>query len=151
MQEMFNDVLEKEESIIQVHKPNRKKFWWSVNLLTLASIIGIPFWPFILLYARAYYKNRFYAYSDRRIIIRGGVIGIDYKCLRFKDITATVVRVSPLDRMLKTNTGSVEFGSPGSQLGTQANGTSNPYVFQHIEKPYEVLKEINELIEEVRK
>ena len=148
MREMFNDILEKDETVVKVFKPNSRKFWWSVNLTVLVSIILIPLWPVVWLICRAYYNNRFYAITDKRVLIRGGIIGIDYKSVRLKDITATVARVSALDKLLKTNTGSIEFGSPGSPLsGTQGQGSMNPYRFSNLENPYNVLREVNEMME----
>jgi len=148
--EKFVDILEKDEKLLKVYKPNKKKFWWYVCLITIVTIVGIPFLPVVCLFAGAYYKKRFYAYSCKRVIIRGGIIGVDYKSLEFRDLTATVVKVGALDKMVKQNTGMVEFGSPGSPLGTNAAGMPNPYRYVHVEKPYDVMREIRELIEQTR-
>ena len=147
MEEKFNDILEKDEKITKVFKPNKTKFWWSTNLLTIASVIGIPLWPFVWLFARIYYKNRFYCYTNKRIIIRGGIIGVDYKSLEFKHLTATIVYVSPLDKIVRKNTGSIMFGSPSSPIGNPLEKT-NPYTFRHVEKPYDVMREMKESMED---
>lgn len=105
-----------------------------IVLCTLILIIAGMLW----------YKNRFFAYTDRRILIRGGIIGIDYKSLEFKSLTATVVNVSLLDKLVRKNTGSIKFGSAASPVLSIWSGHSNQYIFQHLEKPYDVLREIKE-------
>jgi len=175
---MFNDVLEKNERVIKVFKPDATKFRWAVCLYIFISTIWLYLFLLIgldpeieveasqyalimfgiitgvialifivtLLLTGVYYKNRLYAYTNKRIIIRSGIFGIDYKSLEFKFLTATIVNVSPLDKLLKRNTGSIKFGSPSSQIGGAASGTINPYTFKHIVKPYDTLREIKEAI-----
>lgn len=86
------------------------------------------------------YKNTFYGYTNKRVIIRKGIFGVDYKSLDLKMIGATMVNVTLLDKLLKKNTGSINFGSMASPLGG-ATMVGN-FVFANIEKPYELYKEI---------
>ncbi|MCL2797920.1 MAG: PH domain-containing protein [Firmicutes bacterium] len=180
MTEMFNDVLENNEHIVAVYKPDKTKFRWGVSLSILGStvwfylflLVGLipdegsepmpwQFYPIMagiitgvivvifivtFIFTGVYFKNKFYAYTNRRIIIRSGILGIDYKSLEFKFLTATIVNVSPLDKILKRNTGSIKFGSPSSQIGSVANGAANLYAFKHILRPYDTLREIKEAI-----
>jgi fumarate reductase subunit D len=97
-----------------------------------------------------YYKNKYYAYTTKRVIVRSGIFGIDYASLEFKSLTATVVSVSLLDKILGNKTGSIKFGSASSQIsgGVYQASMMNPYIFRHIEKPYEVMREIKEYINE---
>ena len=181
MKKMFTDVLEKNEEIVAVYKPNKKKFWWSWMLLTFTTVFWVWVFPFtvgifdqnefigfgdrfwITLYATAgffvlymliaawlgslWLKNRFYAYTNKRILIRAGIIGVDYKSLEFKSLTATVVKVSMLDKMVRRNTGTIRFGSPASPLTSFNSMQLNQYAYLHIEKPYEVMREIKEYID----
>ena len=181
-EEKFKDILEKDEKIVKMYKPDKCKFWVRYALLSLAcwlcvfgALIGsIPdegkvfnpdlFWllfiiassifvvgmPITALFGAIYYKNKFYAYTGKRIIIRGGIIGIDYKSLEFKALTATIVNVTLLDKIVGRNTGNIRFGSPSSPVGSVKTGL-NPYVFQHIVKPYETLREIKEFIDATEK
>jgi len=182
MEEKFKDILEKDESIIKMYKPNKCKFWVRYTLLSMAcwlmvfvALLGsIPdvgktynpdlFWLLFIiassvfivgmvitaLFGAIYYKNRFYAYTGKRILIRSGVMGIDYKSLEFKALTATIVNVTFLDKILGRNTGTIRFGSPSSPVGSVKTGL-NPYVFQHIVKPYETIREIKEFIDATEK
>lgn len=179
MEEKFKDILEKNEKIVKVYKPNKCKFWTGYILASafswvwvfMALIGSIPeeskkfdvdlFW-FLFIVAGAvfvggmlitillgaiYYKNRFYAYTGKRIIIRSGIFGVDYKSLEFKHLTATIVNVTFLDKILRRNTGNLRFGSPSAPVGGMNSAYSNPYNFKHILKPYDTLREIKEIID----
>ena len=177
MKELFEIILEKDEEIIKVVKPIRKKlltsccmwvlamsvltyacgvwiifipevipveYWWievivTVGTIVLPLIVSIPF-------LAAYNKNRYYAYTNKRIIIRTGIFGIDYKGLDLKAIDAVNVYVSFFDKIVKKNTGSLKFGSKASPIVSYGN-VSGGYRFTHVEKPYELYREIKECID----
>jgi hypothetical protein len=184
MEEKFTDIIEKDEKIIKVYKPNKKKFWWGIGIILFFSsiwaaillVLGLvipeehlvgdngdsgkipmliiacvwlAFALISLVFVYLYYKNKYYCYTNRRVIIRSGIFGVDYASLEFKSLTATMVQVSLLDKILRTKTGTIKFGSASSQItgGNSAYGSAaNPYTFRHIEKPYEVMREIKEHI-----
>ena len=180
MENIFEDILEKDEKIKKIWRPNAPKFWTYWILTWLASsfwvaIVPIPFlwnnnsWVgvstgfwiafgvclgiiaflmFLCWMTGALWLNkRYYAYTETRVLIRGGIIGVDYKSLEFKSLTATVVRVSLLDKMVRKNTGSIQFGSAASPvLSIWSSGHSNQYVFAHVGDPYATLREIKEHI-----
>jgi uncharacterized membrane protein YdbT with pleckstrin-like domain len=178
MEKKFDDIIEKDEQIIKVYKPNKRKYAWSLALslfflllftclpillgiigvvehngavagiaVLVIAIIGVLLILITVLLAVLYYKNKYYCYTDTRVIIRSGIFGIDYSSLEFRSLTATLVNVSLLDKILGGKTGTITFGSASSQItGGGQNGKLNPYVFRHIEKPYEVMKEIKEYI-----
>ena len=148
MEEMFKDILEKNEQIVKVYKPNKKVFWRRATWMFLVPL----FWPHMLMIlilsgfsapflVASAYKKRYYCYTNKRIIIRTGIVGVDYKSLEYKDITATSVSVGFLDKGL--GTGTVEFGSPSSPIG-DSQYRRNPYKFQAIQNPYDVMREIKE-------
>lgn len=178
MQDLFGPILDDNEEIIKIFKPNKIKFFfssvlWSVfislglGVIVLASMFEafsessnayvqnkmpvIIFACFVIvfvlisfLFSCLYFKNLFYAYSNKRIIIRSGFFGIDFKSLDMSMIGAFNVNVSILDKMLRKNTGFIKFGSMASPMNT----SSMQYSFKHIEKPYEVYKEIKRAIHE---
>ncbi len=115
-----------------------------ITLLVILAILVIVFITGIL-----DYRNRFYAYTNKRIIIRSGIIGIDYRSLEYQSLTATNVRVTFVDKLLGT-TGTLEFGSPSSPVGMVAqNGSrfASPYSFMYIAKPYDTLRELKEYMD----
>jgi len=186
-EQLFQGVLEKDEKIIKMYKPDKKKFNWYVRLLIWLStvwfygavfvvldpavrdwfggwltdnpwlivlaIIGavtlliILIELFVRIFTGLYYKNRYYVYTDRRVLVRSGVFGIDYKSLEYRNLTATIVKVSLLDRLIKHKTGTIVFGSPSSPVtGALGAMALNPYRFGHIVDPYVTLTAIKEVI-----
>ena len=95
-----------------------------------------------------YYKNIYYAYSNKRIIIRSGIFGVDYKSLDMSMIGAVNVSVSLLDKILKKNTGSISFGSTASPV---VSSKTSAYNFTHITLPYETCKEVKSYIDAYKK
>jgi len=152
--ELFTCILEDDEKIIKTYKPVQKTIrnYFGLFYMLVIPIAGwialILSWPIIYPFYRAWYKKRAYAVTNKRIIVRGGIIGVDFKFLEYKSINATTVNVGITDKVSKTNTGTITFGSPASPIGmVNANGiVSNPFVFMHIENPYEEHKFIKQII-----
>lgn len=180
MEKIFEPILDKDETIVKVFKPNKTKmltsimlswffgwFWvlfvsimglltdydgnyapseWWIILVVVISIlivcIGIS-----LLFSFLSYKNTYYAYTNKRIIIRKGIFGVDYKSLDMSMIGAVTVNVSLLDKILTKNTGSVAFGSMASPIGGEG---AHMFKFAHISNPYETYKEIKSVIDEFK-
>lgn len=178
MEELFSHILDDDEKIIKVFKPNKGKlflssivlnFIWSfwflafgifavlvpdegekINPIYVLIPIGIYFVLMfaIIIFTSIHYKNVYYAYSNKRIIIRSGIFGIDYKSLDMSMIGAIDVYVSLLDKIMKKNTGNLTFGSAASPVG---ESKSSGYRFNHITMPYETCKEIKSYIDEYKK
>ena len=143
---VFDHILDDDEQIIKIIKPSKGTYWKAVLLPWCA----IPlFWPHIIffmviflftppfLYARAY-KRLFYAYTNKRLIVRSGAIGIDYRSLDYKDITGISVDVGFIDKGSKT--GTIRFQSPSMSI-----------TFSHVPDPYNLMKEIKGYINTVNK
>jgi hypothetical protein len=156
LQDAFNNILERDETIAKIYRPNRKAIWvqwffWPVV---------IPFcWPFLIIgfpiiypCYRLYLSKRAYAVTNRRILVRGGIIGIDYKAIGLDSINASTVYVNINDKIARRNTGTLEFGSPSTPIGMRnpQGGRANPFRFVHICNPYEEHKQIQEHIDIVR-
>lgn len=178
MEELFEKILDKDEKIIKVFKPHKGKFFfttlfsWGFSCLLIALFLAcaiifpddggvfepvlliIPIGFFVLsmvlvlLFSSIYYKNVYYAYSNKRIIIRSGVFGVDFKSLDMSMIGAVNVYVSLFDKIIKKNTGSIMFGSTASPIGYQTASTY--YRFNNIQMPYETCKEVKSYIDEYR-
>jgi len=131
-------------------------FWFeSYRGLLIGLTTGIGFAcliiPYIIsiLLAKASYVKRFYGYSNKRILIRCGIIGVNYKVLDYKLLGATTADVGVLDRIMGGKTGWLRFGSASApivnSLGANGFGLGG-FTFSHIDKPYELLKEIKRVI-----
>ena len=81
--------------------------------LPLPLIIGIcvfflfhlmPVWIWIsnIVTANKMHKNIEYAFTDKRIIVKSGIIGIDFKNVFYADITSVNLKVGIIDRICKT-------------------------------------------------
>ena len=177
MEEVFTKILDKDEVIIKTFKPNKTKLFLSAILLTIFVLMWIAIIPLIglldsgvnaqlvveitllvsvfilvitVLFTSLYYNNLYYAYTNKRLIIRTGIFGVDYKSLDMAMIGAIDVNVSLLDKLLKKNTGSITFGSMASPMMSSSNHGANSYIFSHIVAPYENYKEIKNVIDDYK-
>lgn len=120
----------------------------TIPFYTLYIVLGAFGGALILNYFFLFmsYKKRLYLYTDRRIIIQSGIVGIDFKSLDHDTIGATEVRVDFIDKVLKKDTGTIRFGSMSSPINT----AQSMFAFYGIEKPYEVYQEIRAHINETK-
>ncbi len=101
----------------------------------------------VILFSNLTYRKKYFAYTNKRILIQSGVIGIDYKGLDHKMIGALEVRVDVVDKIINKNTGTIKFGSMASPLKGQEQAM---FVFSGIEDPYVVYREIKKHIDTVK-
>lgn len=171
---LFDDVIEADETIQKGFKPNKKKvfasfiifdvivaFFFSLTILGMwfdgeipqkekiigtCIVAGVVFLIVALTmwFVSLYYKNAYYVYTNKRIIVRTGVFGVDFHSLDIENIGASNVCVSLLDKMVGKNTGSIRFGSNSSPI------TNSYYGFMNIENPYQVYKEIKGYIQTIQ-
>lgn len=193
MKEMFKEILDRDEEIIKVFKPNKKRFvnikiaftvpWFVIftlifmipAILALTGVIpmvddygvdgALPFGIFFLVFGifnliflvftviwiNVTYRKTFYAYSNKRVIVRQGFIGVDFLTLDMKDISTVLVNVGLLDKIIKPNTGTVRFGSSATPIGTANNNKSGFGIgFLSIDDAYVTYREIKEVIDSHR-
>ena len=186
--ELFAPILQEDEEIIKVLKPNKTRYIYlsglAFTLLALIPILvmaapfgmlidafkedGAPtplvielsiFGGFILLTLIAVwvglnmsYKKTFYAYTNKRILIRRGVIGVDYATLDYEMIGGLMVNVGFLDRLMKgsDNPGTITFGSSASPVIYTRNGRTAAYAFRNIDHPYEVYRDLKHMVDEYK-
>ena len=176
MEDKFNLILDDDEKIVEILRPNKIKLYFSTIFSTVlialfvcvSLLLGfifdeegiinklmwlIPVVLFVVVLACSivisvlYYNKTYYAYTNKRLVIRTGIIGTDYKSLEMKTVGAIDVYVSIFDKILRKNTGSLKFGSMSSPI----NGQANTFNFSHITCPYENYKKIKEYIENIKK
>ncbi len=178
MTDLFNPILDKDEEIIKVYKPNKAKmffsyffcgfwlwFWvlflfvpdscsvedtagntttmpWWIPITVAITVIAICIFLEILFFALNY-KNTFYAYTNKRIVIRKGIFGVDFKSLDMEMIGAVTVNVSLLDKLIGKNTGTIVFGSMASPINN-----AGVFKYANIVDPYAIYKEVKNVIDE---
>jgi len=187
--ELFAPILQEDEEIIKVIKPNKTRYIYlaglAYTLLALIPILVMAF-PFVIAIEglaehsaatalvielsvfgglillsliltwvglNMSYKKTFYAYTNKRILIRRGFIGVDYATLDFEMIGGLMVNVNFLDRLMKgsDNPGTITFGSSASPVIYTRNGRTAAYAFRNIDHPYEVYRDLKHLVDEYKK
>ncbi len=186
--ELFAPILQEDEEIIKVIKPNKTRYVYLGGLAyTLLALIPILFMAVpIGMAAESFaeygtpeplvieltvvgglillgiittwvglsmsYKKTFYAYTNKRILIRRGFIGVDYATLDFEMIGGLMVNVNFLDRLMKgsDNPGTITFGSSASPVLYTRNGRTAAYAFRNIDHPYEVYRDLKHMVDEYK-
>lgn len=168
--ELFKPVLDADEEILKVYKPNKFRTYFGTVLVcifitvlfmipiiasfldtetSIATSIGlivfvVVFDALTLLLIALWYNKTIFAVTNKRILIRTGYIGVDYKGLDYDTIGALTVNVNWLDKLLKKDTGTLSFGSMASPMINTAN---YKFSFLYIKNPYEVYREVKSIID----
>ena len=168
--ELFKPVLDADEEILKVYKPNKFRTYFGTFLVcifitvlfmipiiasfldtetSIATSIGfivfvVVFDALTLLLIALWYNKTLFAVTNKRILIRTGYIGVDYKGLDYDTIGALTVNVNWLDKLLKKDTGTLSFGSMASPMINTAN---YKFSFLYIKNPYEVYREVKAIID----
>ncbi len=172
----FYDILNQGERILWADKPHRTihllkgvpmlifgLLWGAFDFffIMMARGTGMMFFmvPFMLIHMAplwigvggmiallASYRNTIFCYTDKRVIIRGGFWGIDYKSIDFDAIAAIEVNVNPIENNLgvgtiRINEDYIHTGKRSVRTGKRLYG---------IDKPYEVYKELKKVALDIR-
>ena len=165
-EQLFNPILDDDEKIQEIFRPNAFRYVGLplIFLCTLLLLCIVPFtvmaliegdWllmvPFFvpvfligILLAVIYcvqYKKTSYCYTNKRVIVRSGFIGVDYHAIDFDLIGGMDVHVDFLDKLVKPNTGTIVFASAASPI-VHTNQKISAYSFKAIENPYEIYKRV---------
>jgi Bacterial PH domain len=110
-------------------------YFWLFGLIPL--IAGL----FTFLNKVFSFSNTAYAYSDKRVMMRTGFIGTDFKTIDYDKISDIEVTVSIVEKMY--NVGTIRFFSGRTQ--TDEGNTTKLYdSWSSIENPYEVFKMVKQ-------
>ncbi|MBW2436074.1 MAG: PH domain-containing protein [Deltaproteobacteria bacterium] len=165
----FEAVKDSDEEIFWVGKPNFAAFltrgipflcigliWGAIDYFAFirnmpAEMAGfaipffalhlMPFWASILNFVRLFlvHGNTFYAFSNRRLMMRSGFWGTDFKAIDYDRISDIEVNVNPIENMLKVGTIQAFSGRVSDKGGRIYDK------FIGIQDPYEVFKRIKEV------
>ena len=110
-------------------------FFWLFGLLPLLQ--GL----YVFLNRLLSFSNTAYGYSNKRVMMRTGFIGTDFKSIDYDKISDIEVTVNIIERMY--NVGSIRFFSGRTQ--TDEGNTTKLYdVWSAIENPYEIFKMVKQ-------
>ena len=116
-------------------------------MVTVVASIPLLFYLITIIGTIIKYRRAFYVVTNKRLIIRTGIIGVDYKSLDIKNVISVDVRVNFLDKPVHPNTGSIIFGNAAAPVYASPNHRyPAAYSFAHIDNPYEVYKKLKEHI-----
>lgn len=173
--ELFSMVLGEGEQVLKTYRPHKFRAFftqiitWALLLVLIgiccvgmfidpepgatasAVVIASIFVAFAvvsLILTGLWCNKTVYAVTNKRVLIRTGRIGVDYKSLDFSMLGAITVNVTWVDKLLHKNTGLIAFGSMSSPLTTQGIAK---FAFAYIEKPYEVYKDVKAIIDANKK
>lgn len=119
-----------------------------VTMLAVGCLFALGFIVAIVGLFLRYHKT-LYCITNKRIIIRHGFIGVDFKSLNLTAISGVFVQVDFADKFIKPNTGTITFASSATPIiqGSQKNGYV-PFAFAHVDNPYEVYREVKGFVDE---
>lgn len=108
-----------------------------------------PFWGSLLNMVRLVlvYRNVRYAITTKRVMLRSGFFGIDFKAVDFDKIQNLEVNVGPLEKLY--NVGSIRIFS-GQFVHTEHGSRSTADIFKAIEDPYAVFKQLKQVSMDIR-
>lgn len=115
-----------------------KDMWWF--MIIFFGIHLLPVWKLIGSFVKAQleYKNVIYAVTDKRVIVRNGVVGLDFENVNYTDISNVRADVTILEKIRKV----------GSVFITTSSGMS--VCLLAVPEPYGVYKKINKVFMDMK-
>ncbi|MBP3423130.1 MAG: PH domain-containing protein [Clostridia bacterium] len=112
-----------------------------IAILVFVCIHLVPFWMWLsnVLTANKRYKNTQYVLTSHRILIKTGLIGIDFQSVSYKDVQRVNLKVGAVDKMLKVG-----------DLYFECANNRGQNVFFDIENPYEVYKIAQKIVSAIQ-
>jgi len=170
----FEAVRDRDEEILWVGKPNFTAFiirgipflilglvWGAIDYFGFIRNMGtgmasfaipffmlhlFPFWASILNMIRLFlvHGNTCYAFSNKRLMMRSGFWGTDFKVIDYDKISDIEVNVNPIENALGVGTIQAFSGRSNNHGGRIYDK------FIGIENPYEIFKRIKEVTVDVK-
>jgi len=173
----FETVKDDDENFIWIGKPEFKPFWvnkiiagiigitfliaifmFNINVMKenegqktfVYLVLGLIFIPGIFKYIAdgLAYKNTVYGFSNKRIMMRSGFIGTDFKMIDYDKIIDVEVKVNPIDRYF--DTGTIKFFSGREKIDDEGSSTKLYDQWNNIENVYEVFKQVKKVMVDIK-
>lgn len=103
----------------------------------LIHLAPVWIWLSRVLTASRRHKNLEYAFTDKRIIIKSGIIGIDFKSIYYSDIVNVNLKVGIIDRMLHVG-------------DIYINSHAGADVLFDIENPYFISEKLQKIVLDIK-
>ena len=110
-----------------------------IFLIVFFAFHLMPVWIWLgnVITASKQHKNLEYAFTNTRIIIRSGVIGVDFKNIYYADISSVNLKVGVVDRILKV----------GDVYIKSASGAD---VLYDIDDPYFITQKLQTIVVDIK-
>lgn len=110
-----------------------------IGLCVFFAFHLLPVWIWIshIITANRQHKNLEYAFTDKRIIVRSGVIGIDFKNVYYADIISVNLKVGLFDKICKVG-------------DIYINSVSGAVVLYDIENCYFITNKLQEITRDLK-
>lgn len=103
----------------------------------LLHLTPVWIWLFNVLKARREVKNLEYAVTDRRVIIRSGIIGIDFKFVNYTEIDSVNIKVGLIDKIFKVG-------------DIYINSSVNSAVLWDVPNPYKIGRALQKVTTDIK-
>ncbi len=100
-------------------------------------LIPVWFWIANVVKASRGYKNLEYAFTNKRIIVKSGIIGIDFRNIYYQEIDSVNLKVGIVDKILKVG-----------DIYVKSNVSSQ--VLFDITDPYFITKRLQEIVIDIK-
>lgn len=121
-------------------------FGWFIPHIYIGPIL--VFGP--TLYRFLVYNNIYYAVTNKRVLLEGGLIGRDIKSIDFDQITDVSVNVDLFDKLFNQNTGSILVMTAGAFRQTKNGAVPHPHEMDSIRDPYVLFKKLKQVSHSVK-
>lgn len=119
------------------------------NLFWIFGAIMVAAGGWIILRKLLSYGNTYYAYTNRRVIIRSGIVGANFKTIDYDKISDVEVSINLFERLF--NTGTIRFFSGRTTHDSDSNTTSKVYdTWEAIRDPYSIFKKVKEVSVDIK-
>ena len=109
-------------------------------LIVFFGLHLLPVWKVIgsIITSQLEYKNIVYAITDKRVIVRNGLVGLDFENINYTDISNVRADVSVIEKIRNV----------GSVFITTSSG--NIVCLAAIQEPYQVYKKVNKVFMDMK-
>ena len=113
-------------------------------------ILGIIFIPGILAYLKKFfsYRNTVYAYTNKKILMKSGLVGTNFKMIDLDKLIDIEISISPIDKLYST--GTIKFFSGRTKQDDEGKITQLYDDWYYIEEPHKVIKGIKKAMQELK-
>lgn len=108
-----------------------------MSIFFVLHLAPVWIWIYRSVTAKKRHENLEYAFTDRRIIVRSGVVALDFKSVSYQDVSAVNVRYGAIDKMAKVG-------------DIYVTSNSKATVIEDIENPRAVSKQLETLVSKVK-